>query len=309
MTNGNSLIEITSNILWEDGTTMPVKRAFHTAVWLNELVYLGGGYEPDLRPSYRIDIYNPVDDSWGLPISSPQSLFAMATVDNHLIIVGGEDLTWKITNKLLVLDGGQLKEYSTLRAPRKLATAFSHHKMLIMVGGEDERHIKLSSTELFDISTKQWFTCSDLPQPYYWLQPVILGNAVYLLGGLDQDGNHSTAVFAASLESLSSHQLRWTSNTPNTLWCSCAPVIINSDRLIVVGGLKKTNETTKKNKIKLTTNIYSLNRVAHNWEAIGDIPLTRHALAGVSLDNRIIVFGGNDDTTQCTGNVWISSSM
>ena len=26
---------------------MPVKYAYHTAVWLNELVYLGGGYEPD----------------------------------------------------------------------------------------------------------------------------------------------------------------------------------------------------------------------------------------------------------------------
>ena len=23
---------------------MPVKRAYHTAVWLNELVYLGGGH-------------------------------------------------------------------------------------------------------------------------------------------------------------------------------------------------------------------------------------------------------------------------
>ena len=244
---------------------MPVKRAYHTAVWLNELVYLGGGYESDQHGSHRIDIYNPIENSWGSPISSPQSLFAMTVVDNHLVIAGGEDKTWKITDKLLVMDDDQLKDYTTLRAPRKLATAFGHEKMLVIVGGEDERHVKLSTTELLDINTEQWYICSELPSPHYWLQSVILDSTVYLLGGLDKDGNHSSMVFAASLETLSSHQLKWMymSNT-NTPWCSSTPLCISHNRLVVVGGVKESNETTK-NKDKLTTNICHFNKLSCDW--------------------------------------------
>lgn len=283
---------------------MPVKRAYHTAVWLNELVYVGGGYESDQHGSHRIHIYNPVEDSWSSPISSPQSLFAMTVVDDYLIIAGGEDKTCKITNKLLVMDDDQLKEYATLRTPRKLATAFGHEKMLIIVGGENERHVKLSTTELLDINTEQWHICSPLPSPHYWLRSVILDNTVYLLGGLDKDGNHSSIVFAASLETLSSHQLKWTSST-NTPWCSSAPLCISHSCLVVVGGVKDTNETTK-SKDKLTTNICHLNKLNCDWEVIGDIPLIRHAVAAVSLINGIIIFGGNNTTRQCTDNVWIS---
>ena len=287
---------------------MPVKRAYHTTVWLNELVYLGGGYEPNkcghMHGSHRIDIYNPVENSWGSPISSPQSLFAMTVVDEHLVIAGGEDKTSKISDKLLVMDDDQLNEYATLKVPRKLATAFGHEKMLIVVGGEDERHMRLSTTELLDINTKQWYVCNDLPQPHYCLRSVVLDNTVYLLGGLDQDGNYSPVVFAASLEILCSHQLKWTSSI-NTPWCSSTPLCISHSRLVVVGGVKETNETTK-NKDKLTTNIFHLNKPNHIWEAIGDIPLTRHASAAVSLENGIIIFGGNNTTRECTDNVWIS---
>ena len=237
---------------------MPVKRAYHTAIWLNELVYLGGGYELDkcghMHGSHRIDIYNPVENSWGSPISSPQSLFAMTVVDDHLVTAGGEDKTSKISDKLLVMDNDQLNEYATLRAPRKLATAFGHEKMLIVVGGEDERHTRLSTTELLDINTKQWYVCNDLPQPHYWLRSVVLDNTVYLLGGLDQVGNYSPMVFAASLETLCSHQLKWTSSI-NTPWCSSTPLCISSHSRLVVGGVKETTETTKKNKDKPTATV------------------------------------------------------
>lgn len=309
MTDGDNSTTENANITWKEGASMPVKRAFHTAVWLNGLVCLGGGYKPDLRGSHEIDIYNPVDNSWGPSIISPQCFFAITVVDDRLVIAGGEDTTWKITDKLLVMDGNQLQEYTTLTAPRKLATAFGHCKMLIIVGGEDERHIKLATTELLDFSTKQWFTCSDLPLPHYWLRSVILDNTVYLLGGLDQDGNHSSLVFTAPLETLSSCQLKWTSSNPNTPLYSSAPVSINNSHLVVVGGVKKINEMTKKSKIKPTTNMYSLNTVNSSWETIGDIPLARYASASVNLNNIIIVFGGNDDATQCTDNVWISSSI
>jgi len=305
------------NITLENRASMPVRRAYHTAVLLNELVYVGGGYESDMRGSYRIDAYNPVENLWNSPINSPQNFFAMTVLNDHLVIAGGEDKTWEITDKLFVMDTGQLKEYSTtLRAPRKLATAIGHKKMLIIVGGEDRKHRKLASTDLLDTSTMQWFTCSDLPQPHYWLQSVILDNTIYLLGGLDKDGNHSPMVFAAHLDTLSSHQLKWAySPDLDTPWCSSAPVSINDERLVVVGGIKKIDENTKQNvkiksKLELTTNVYNLNKAIHNWQAIGTIPLARYALTAISLsDNRIILFGGNDDTGHYTSNVWISSSV
>ena len=50
-------------IKWEEKVSAPVKCRGHTAVWLDGLVYMGGGWEVKGQGSYRIDIYNIADNS------------------------------------------------------------------------------------------------------------------------------------------------------------------------------------------------------------------------------------------------------
>ena len=217
------------NIKWEEGAPAPVGRADHTAVWLNGLVYVGGGWETGGR-SYIINCYDPVNNSWSFPINTPYCFFAMTTLNNKLLIAGGMDKSYKATNQILTMDAGQLKNYTKMITARSYATATGHQGMLIITGGWDDKGKRLSSTELFDSSNGQWHVSNDLPQPHYWLKSVIVDNILYLLGGLNKDDSASPAVFTASLDTLLRHQLKW-NTLQDTPWCRSAPVSVYGTHL------------------------------------------------------------------------------
>jgi len=281
---------------------VPVGRAVHTAVWLNGLVYVGGGYETGSNDSYIINCYDPVNNLWkSSPINSPYCYFAMTTLNNNLLISGGYDKCYKKTNEILTNDAGHLKNYTKMTTARAYATAAGHQGMLIITGGNDDEGKMLSSTELFDSSSKRWYTCGDLPQPHYYLQSLIVDNTLYLLGGLNKDGA-SPAVFTASLNTLSRHQLKWNTHQ-DTPWCRSAAVSVQSTQLLIIGGGKKIGY-----KYTHTSDVYKLNKVSHSWEAIGHYPSERQAFAAVSTaDNRIIVIGGLNRKGDKTNTVWIGS--
>ena len=284
------------NIKWEEGSPAPVGCAGHTAVWLNGLVYVGGGTEAGWKASYTINCYDPLKNSWSSLINTPYRFFAMTKLNNKLLIAGGEDKSFKVTNQILIMDDGQLKNYTKMTTARSTAAAAGHQGMLIITGGYD--HGRLSSTELFDSTNGQWYTCSDLPQSLSWIQSVIVDNILYLLGGINKDGNDSTAVFTAPLDTLSRHQLKWNTHQ-DTPWCQSAPVSVNGTQLLIVGGGKRFTYTSE---------VHKLNKVSHTWEAIGCIPSARYSSAAVSTaDNRVIVIGGYNDKLKDTNTVWIGS--
>ena len=275
---------------------MPVGRTDDRAVLLNGLVYVGGGFEAGtVGESYTINCYDPVKNSWSSPIDTPYYRFAMTKLNNKLLIAGGKDKSYKETNQILIMDDGQLKNYTKMTTARSTAAAAGHQGMLIITGGTDDKHMTLSSTELFDSTNRQWYTCSDLPQPHNWLQSVIIYNILYLLGGADKDYSDSPAVFTAQLDDLSRHQLKWNAYQ-DMPWCTSAPVSINGTQLLTVGGRRGSTYTS------------DICKHNHNWEAIGHIPSPRARSAAVSTaDNRIIVIGGQNDKGKYTNTVWIGS--
>ena len=288
------------NIKWEEGAPAPVSRYGHTAVWLNGLVYVGGGIEGLLESSYIINCYDPVNNSWSSSINTAYCDFAMTTLNNKLVTAGGMYRSTKRTTQVFTLDAGQLKKNTKMITARSHATAAGHQGMLIITGGVDDKGKRLSSTELFDSNNGQWYKCSDLPQPHSSLQSVIVDNNLYLLGGINED-SYSTAVFTAPLDTLSTHQLKWNIHQ-DTPWYRSAPVSINGTHLLIVGGYKYIGGNT------VTSDIHKLNKVSHRWEVIGHIPSARQSTAAVSTaDNRVIVIGGRNDKHGATNTVWIGS--
>ena len=263
---------------------------------------MGGGTETGWKPSYIINCYDPINNSWSSSINTTYCDFFMTTLNNKLVTTGGEDRSYKKTAQVFTLDAGQLKKYTKMITARSAATAAGHQGMLIITGGVDDNKKKLSSTELFDSNNGQWYKCSDLPQPHSWLQSVIVDNILYMLGGINKDGRYSPAVFTAPLDTLSTHQLKWNTHQ-DTPWCASAPVSVNGTHLLIVGGYKSTG-----GKDTFTSDIHKLNKVSHSWEAIGHIPSARDVAAAVSTaDNRVIVIGGLNDKGGITNTVWIGS--
>ena len=105
------------NIKWEEGAPLPFATAGHTAVLFNEAIYVGGGHcacdnKDDMC---RINIYHPDTNKWDDAIDTPHAFFAMTVLVDKLIIIGGVRRdTVETTNKLLVLEHGQWKDYTQM---------------------------------------------------------------------------------------------------------------------------------------------------------------------------------------------------
>ena len=277
----------------------------HTAIWLNGLVYVGGGHEAGVGVSFTIYIYDPVNSSWSAPLNAPYCQFAMTTLNNNLLIAGGKDKSNRKTNQILMLTEpsdasyDQFNSYTKMTKARSSPAAVGHQGMLIIAGGKDNKNKVLSSTELFDSSNEQWYSCNSLPQPMHWMQSVIVDNSLYLLGGLNKDGD-SSAVFTASLNNLSRHQLKWSTHQ-DTPYCQSVPVSVHDKYLLIVGGCKMIGGC-------YTSDVYMLNKVSRSWETMGKIPSVRKSSAAVSIDDhRIIVIGGENDNREVANTVWIGS--
>ena len=300
-TTPGDLFSGTVNIGWKEGSPVSVGLQNHTAVWLNGLVYVGGGNDPERNPLHIINCYDPVNNSWSSSINTPYCFFAMTTLNNKLVTAGGNDKSHKMTNQILIMDAGQLKDYTKMMTVKSHATAVGYQGMLIILGGYDDKGDKSSSTELFDSNNGQWYMCSDLPKPSCWLKSVIVDNILYLSGEIDNFSG-SLAVFTAPLGTLSTHQLKWNTHQ-DTPWCASASVSVNGTHLLMVGGYQKIRGAWT-----YTSKIYKLNKVKHSWKAIGRLPSARSRSAAVSTaDNRVIVVGGVNDEGVTTNTVWIGS--
>lgn len=289
----------TLKIEWQQGFPKPVKGTNHTAVLHEGKVYIGGGEFGTADPSYQIDIYTPAINSWSnVPITTPCFWFGMTILNNRLIVVGGKIKTWRAINSIFSVERNQVIEYARMITPRSCATATGYQGMLIIIGGVDDRARRLASTELFDSTTRQSYTTDDLPRPYYWLTSVIVGNTLYLLGGIS-DSKASSAAFTASLDNLHTHQLKWNPH-PDTPQCMPAAVSIQG-RIITIGGTeRKGNECT--------SDIYVFNNAVHNWEITGQYPSAIEKAAVVTVaDDKIIVVGGTDKKGYLTNAVWIGT--
>jgi len=269
-------------------------------VLCGEKVYIGGGYELDLTESTMIDVYTPANNSWSAsPINTSFTFFAMTTLNSQLIIAGGEDKSNKVTDKIFVLSGDQLKQCTKMTIPRSFASAAGHHGILIIAGGVNN-HKTLATTEVFDSTTGQWYVTNDLPSPLRGLQSVIVNNTLYLLGGYSDNGD-STAVFSAVLDTLPSYQLEW-SCQQDTPYSTSAPFRMQGRHLLTVGGLKPECD------FLFSNHIYIFNNISHSWQIIGQTPLEINETAAFSVANsKIVVVGGQSYHERASNVVWIGT--
>jgi len=174
----------------------------------------------------------------------------MTVLDDKLVFAGGQT-SKEVTIKVLMLDDGEWKLFSEMPTPQSSVVAVGHQSMLITVGGTVKvkgKWIRLATTEILDSANKCWYTCADLPVPHNQLKATNINNALYLLGGNDEDFNPSPQVFTASLDNLLSHQLKWQS-LPDTPWSSSTPIVLYNKFLLTVGGRQPSDMTSKTTEV------------------------------------------------------------
>ena len=329
----NGLVKIKS----KEGTSLPVARIRHSAVFHNGVIYVGGGSDTKKNPLFTVDIYHPDTDKWDA-MDTPHALFAMSVLKGKVVIVGGQTKKmlyfWggSTTNKVLVLENREWKDYATMPTARLCATTVCHQSLMIVIGGYDGERM-IASTELFDNSTSQWFKikCDNLQQ-LHSSQSLIIGDKLYVVGGISSDGTLSTSVYAACLDTLYSHQLKW-QRLVDTPGINSAAVGVNNKYVLAVGGLNETDildgdtdsndydddddedsidndDDIEDEEGTCYNKIFTLNSTSTTWSLTASVPQMKAIYAAVAFDNnnsRLVIIGGFDEKWKYADKVFIVS--
>ena len=109
----------------------------YTAVLYNNAVCVEGGRtESKCTDPFQVFIYHPDTNKWGIPIETTTACFALAVLMNKLLILGGVSRSSRsLTNKVLVLDGCQWKNYTEIPTIRANIGVGSYKTMMIVMDG------------------------------------------------------------------------------------------------------------------------------------------------------------------------------
>ena len=273
---------------------------------------MGGGLNDDDSFLYRVDVYHPDTNIWNT-IDTPHAVFAITVLMGKIVVVGGFTRSDEATtNKVLILESGQWKDYTQIPTARVGSTAISHQSRMIVMGGNRYGNDTISTTEIFDGTTGQWFKCDDLPQVLMALQSVIVGDTLYVLGGAYADDSLSTAVYAAPLDTLSSHQLKW-QQLVDTPCGGSAAVGLSNKYVLAVGGKKKITKHNDQDddddtELVASNEVFTLNSTSTTWTLTTTIPVGVFNTAVLCDNNsRLVVIGGFIGDNKFTNKMWIGS--
>ena len=275
---------------WRHGPDMPFSMSTNIqSVEVDGTVYVGGGYADNDEDDYRVMAYSMQSCKWHkLPPYSARE-FAMTTINNKLILVGGH-YNGSVVNQLGVwkTDSNQwTRPFPPMPTPRFSPSATSYKHWLVVAGGKRSGKSILSTVEVLDIDNKQWSTAPSTPIPWHGMKSTIIGDTWYLMGGR-QDGRDINDVCSVSLEALVSHSASDSSKIWNTiapLNCYYSSPLSLEGSLLVLGGrdIKKEYPVSTIQRYVPETN---------TWVLAGELPHPLYNCTCIMIAGRLHVFGG-----------------
>ena len=277
-------------LTWETRRNAPLEMVMGAAIADGSLAYFSSS------GSSKVLVYNPEKDDWSELPECPQESFGLAIISDILTAVGGE-VHGQYTNCLSSFSGGKwVTVFPPMPTKRRWHAVISAQKYLIAVGGVGMGG-PLSTVEVMDMNTLEWYTAASLPEPVDDMSATVCGGRLYLLGGY---GNYGLthAVFTCTLDSL----IRPPSQTPPhtseaSVWKRVADVPVTKStcttlngRVLAVGG--------RDSHYSPTPAVHMYNAESDLWLLLGNMPTARSRCLVVALRNCIIAVGCFSDN--CT---------
>ncbi len=261
---------------------MPIRMGSSVqSVVIDDTVYVGGGGAAS-NDCDRCTVMKLKHDQWTKLLYTAK-WFAMTSLANRLVLVGGRDPTKKkLTNQLSVFKSGEWTHpYPPMNIARNYSTAVSFNNHIIVAGGYDDKGYT-SSVEVLDVASRRWYIAQSLPHRQAMLKSTLIGNTLYLMGGYDHTRRATKMVYHVDLNEL-------IAKTP-TLWQTIedtplelsAPLSIGRS-LLAVGGLDDRSSSW----------IHLYQPDTRRWVKVGDLRSARYCCTcSVLPSGEVIVAGG-----------------
>ena len=259
-------------------------------------LYVGGGYAGSgSYKKYIIMVYDINTKMWTTLPPYRLSHFAMAVINQQLVLVGGGDNVGDYSKVLGVWVADRkvwIHPYPEMPTARYNCSVAVSNKWLVVAGGWVGRH--LSRVEVLNTDSKQWHVGPQTPMPWSRMKTAMVGDTVYFTGGYI-GLQASTAAYCLSFHALISNITSEASSdkTQRDVWKQVAgsqmtvssPLSINGS-LLAVGGKKDGKAVTAINLYQPDTDM---------WVKVGDLPSPRcQCTCAMTRGKEVIVAGGED---------------
>ena len=212
---------------------MPKRLECAQSVILHGIVYVG---------SERTILQYSIDqDQWSELPRPPQKDFSMAVLNEQLVLMGGfegsgmlfsQDI---VSNKISVWDPESRKwshPYPCIPTARYAVSSVGYKGYLIIAGGRECVPVdsslvthqievpSLSAVEILDSATSTWYSGDPLPFECHAMQPAVIRDTLYLLGGRNRFDFTKTVTWA-SLPSLISKACKSSPTCTSEAYSTC----------------------------------------------------------------------------------------
>ena len=275
------------------------------SVQVQGTLYVGGGDTADNDTDYVVMTYDISPGKWTTLPPYSTRYFGMTSVDDHLVLVGGKASDGDRSKVIGVWseDGKRWTHpYSDMTTPRSSCSAVTHEEWLIVAGGNSGGGKLLSSVEIMNTVTEQWYTGPPTLIAWEDMKTVVVDDICYFMGGYIEDGD-ANSVYSISLPVLVSHlfsQFISDSSVKDTPWdtqiwkelpqlpVECAAPLSTSGSLLAVGGVDEDGEAVN------ALHLYQPD--AGKWVKVADMPTPRYACTCImTSDDELLVAGGYRD--------------
>ena len=245
--------------------------------------------------SHDVFAYDSEKDDWSKLPECPQRNFGLAVINNLLTAVGGlSSGPFSHTNRLVSFNGSKwVTIFPPMPTKRYWPAVISAQNYLIAAGGRGVAEA-LSTVEVMNIATREWYTAASLPEPVYDMSATVCGGRLYLLGGY-KSITPTCAVFTCTLDSLLHSCHPPSQSPPHTneagvwqriadvpmVWSTCTTL---NGRVLAVGG--RDSHGTR------TADVYMYNADSDSWLLVGHMSTARSQCLVVGLRDCIIGVGG-----------------
>ena len=262
------------------------------SVQVQGTLYVGGGGAGSGDNDNIVMTYDISAGKWAILPPYSTRRFAMTAIDKHLVLVGGRGCDG-VRSKVLGVWSEDSKKwthpYPDMTTPRYSCSAVVYNQYLVVAGGLTAGG-RLSSVEVMNTDTKQWYAAPPTPIAWDSMKTATAGDVCYFMGdGIDSV--YTNRVFSVSLPALVS-QLNSDSTAKDTqTWKElpqlpvrrAAPLSI-SGSLLAVGGYKDS---------KAVSALHLYQPDAGQWVKVGDLPIPRCLSTCVMIsDKELLVAGG-----------------
>ena len=279
---------------WRRGPDIPFSMCdFIQSVEVEGTVYVGGGWTDRREDRYIVMAYNPQSCNWcALPPYSA-TMFAMTTINNKLVLVGGyHNLSVVDLLGVWQTDNNQwTRPFPPMPTSCYHPSATSYKHWLVVAGGYKGTGNSSSTVEVLDVHNKQWSTGPSTPAPWNSMMSTIIGDTWYLMGGTCC-GTQTVDVYSALLDSLVSQLMP--NNLSNAVWNKISGNKHYNSSPLNIGGTLLAAGGFDTHHRSVSSIIHRYVPETEEWVVAGDLPCALRTCTCTVIADRLYVFGGND---------------